>query len=82
MVIPWNQYIDALDDSEDSDNSIDINIYTKPLKFIKQIKHQLDNLFLECKSTDNSGQTELKHNFLSDLSAKLNEYLDNDQDDI
>lgn len=54
-----------------SDISIDID----PVQFIKKIKAQIEKLNLELKSTDNSGQRELKNNFLNDLYNKLDEFV-------
>jgi hypothetical protein len=39
--------------------------------WIKKLKNKLN---IELKSTDNSGQRELKDNFLTDLYIKLNDF--------
>lgn len=54
-----------------SDIPIDIEL----VQFIKKIKAQIEKLNLELKSTDNSGQRELKDNFLTDLYKKLDEFV-------
>lgn len=55
----------------------DININSTPIDFIIKIKKQTDLLHKELDSVDNSGQKELKDNFLSDLCVKLDEYIKN-----
>jgi hypothetical protein len=53
----------------------EVSIDLKPMQFIREIEKQLANLYLEFTQTDNSGCKELKDNFLSDLSAKLSDYI-------
>jgi len=69
--------LDKTNESEESDNEswiTEIKTNVKPIQFIKKIKKQIEKLNIELKSTDNSGQRELKDNFLTDLYIKLNEF--------
>lgn len=75
-----NQKFNKKSDEESNEESnneswiSDISIDVEPIQFIKKIKVQMEKLNLELESTDNSGQKELKDNFLTDLYNKLNEY--------
>jgi hypothetical protein len=76
-----NESEESDNESEESDNESDneswiteIKTNVKPIQFIKKIKKQIEKLCIELKSTDNSGQRELKDNFLTDLYIKLNEF--------
>lgn len=74
--IKQSEQIDQLEVSKVSEEWIsDVRIDIKPMEFIEKIKSQIEKLNLELRSTDNSGQRELKDNFLSDLHKKLNKYI-------
>lgn len=74
---PYN--VIQLDKSENEQNDeswiSDIPTDIEPVQFVKKIKAQIEKLNLELKSTDNSGQKELKDNFLTDLYNKLDEFV-------
>jgi len=73
--IPLKNSNDNSDNPKEWISEIDIN--STPIDFIIKIKKQIDLLYGELKSTDNSGQKELKDNFLSDLNLKLDKYIEN-----